>query len=107
MLDLQKLGISAGAALTARDLVNDPHLIERGFLLEFDNPRCPQVGPRVYAGRPFRTPEIPMVIGSAAALGEHNEEVLRDVAGLSRDEIEELTRERVISTRPRPEEPAP
>jgi len=107
MRELQRRGISAGAALTAKDLVDDPHLKERGFLLEFDNPICPKVGPRVYAGRPFRTPAFPMVIGNAAALGEHNEEVLRDVAGLSRDEIEELAREGVISTRPKPEEQAP
>jgi benzylsuccinate CoA-transferase BbsF subunit len=107
MRELQDRGISAGAALTAKDLVADPHLKERGFLLEFENPKCPQMGPRVYAGRPFRTPGISMVIRSAAALGEHNEEILRDVAGLSKDEIEALAREAVISTRPRPDEPAP
>jgi benzylsuccinate CoA-transferase BbsF subunit len=107
MRELQNRGISAGAALTASDLVNDPHLKERGFLLEFDNPNCPQVGPRVFAGRPFRTPGIPMMIRNTAGLGEHNEEVLRDVAGLSKDEIEDLTREGVISTRPKSEESLP
>jgi crotonobetainyl-CoA:carnitine CoA-transferase CaiB-like acyl-CoA transferase len=48
-----------------------------------------------------------MVICSAAALGEHNEQVLRDVAELSKDEIKELAREAVISNRPKPEEQAP
>jgi benzylsuccinate CoA-transferase BbsF subunit len=107
MRRLQDLGICAGSVLTAKDLVADPHLKARGFLQEFDNPACPQVGPRVYAGRPFRTAGIPMMIRNAAAMGEHNEQILRDVAGLSKDEIEELAREAVISTRPKPEERAP
>ena len=105
--ELQGQGICAGAALTARDLASDPHLRQRGYLLEFTNPHCPQVGPRVFAGRPFRAAGISLGIASAAALGEHNAAVLREVAGLSGDEIEELARAGVISTRPRPEEPAP
>lgn len=107
MRELQNLGIRAGAALTAQDLVNDPHLKERSYFLKFDDPRSPEVGPRVFAGRPFRIPGIPMEIHSAAALGEHNEEILRDVSGLSKGEIDELAREGVIFTSPKPEEPAP
>jgi benzylsuccinate CoA-transferase BbsF subunit len=107
MRELQDLGICAGAALTAKDLVGDPHLKARGVLQEYENPGCPEVGPRVYAGRPFRIPGIPMAIRKAAALGEHNEQILRDVAGLSKDEIEELAREAVTSTRPKPEERVP
>jgi benzylsuccinate CoA-transferase BbsF subunit len=107
MRELQGLGVSAGAVLTAQDLVNDPHLKERGYFLEFANPRCPEVGPRVFAGRPFRIPGIPLRIESAAALGEHNEEVLMNVAGLSKSEVEELAREGVIANSPTPEGPAP
>ena len=104
---LQERGICAGAVLTAEDLVKNPHLKERGFLWEFDNPICPQVGPRVYAGRPFRASGLPMAIQQVAALGQHNEEVLRDLAGLSREEIEEVAKDGVISTGPRPEEQSP
>jgi crotonobetainyl-CoA:carnitine CoA-transferase CaiB-like acyl-CoA transferase len=107
MRELQNLGIRAGAALTAQDLVNDPHLKERSYFLKFHDPRRSEVGPRVFAGRPFRIPGIPMEIHSAAALGEHNEEILRDVSGLSKGEIDELAREGVIFTSPKPEEPEP
>lgn len=107
MRELQGQGVCAGAVLTARDLVNNPHLRKRGFLLEVENPRCPQVGRRVFAGRPFRTPAIHLGINSVAALGEHNEEVLRKVAGMSGEEIEELARSGVISASPRAEEPTP
>ena len=98
---LQSSGVCAGAAFTAQDLVEDPHLRARDFMLQFENPVCPQAGARVYAGRPFRIPGAPLTIRNAAALGEHNTEVLRDVAGMSQDEIEELSREGVISTTPR------
>lgn len=104
---LQNRGISAGAVFTAKDLVDDTHLNQRGFFTDFDNPNAPQVGPRKYAGRPFRNSAIPMAVGSVAALGEQNTGILRDIAGLSADEIEDLAAAGVISTAPRPEEPRP
>jgi benzylsuccinate CoA-transferase BbsF subunit len=107
MRKLQAKGVCAGSALTARDLTCDPHLTGRGYFQEYTNPHCPQVGPRIFSGRPFRAPGISLGIHSAAALGQHNVEVLRDVAGMSGEEIEELAQVGVISTRPRPEEPAP
>jgi len=107
MEQLQGQGISAGAVLSAEDLVGDPHLNQRGFFTDFDNPNCPRVGPRKYAGRPFRVPGIPMVICSVASLGEHNSGVLQDVAGLDTEEIDGLAASGVIAREPRPEEPSP
>jgi benzylsuccinate CoA-transferase BbsF subunit len=104
---LQQHGVCAGAVLTAADLIKDPHLRERGFLQDFDNPRVPAVGPRTYAGRPFQVPGMPLKIRHAATLGEHNEAVLKTVAGLSQTEIEALAQAGVISNKPRPEEKAP
>jgi hypothetical protein len=48
-----------------------------------------------------------MAIRHTADLGEHNEAVLRDVAGLSNTDIAVLAAEGVISNRPRAEEKAP
>ena len=56
---LQSHGVPAGPVNTARDLVSDDHLWERGYFEVFDNPTAPRVGPRVFAGRPFRAPGIP------------------------------------------------
>jgi benzylsuccinate CoA-transferase BbsF subunit len=100
---LQARGVCAGAALTAADLVNDPHLKERGFLQELERAG----GLQTFAGRPFRVPHLPMAIRHVAALGEHNEVVLREVAGLSREEIRALAEDGVISNRPRADERAP
>jgi crotonobetainyl-CoA:carnitine CoA-transferase CaiB-like acyl-CoA transferase len=87
--------------------VTNPHLGERDYIEEFENVNAPQAGPRNYAGRPFRMPGIPFAIRHAAALGEHNVETLRDVAGLSDEEIATLANEGVISTQPLPTETPP
>ena len=100
---LQAHGVCAGAALTGADLVEDPHLRQRGFLQEIERAG----GRRTFAGRPFRIPGISMQIRQVPALGEHNEAVLREVAGLTDAEIRALAAEGVVSNRPRPEEKAP
>ena len=103
MDSLQSHGVAAGAVLTAEDLLSDPHLKERGFFQDFTNLNCPHLGVRAYAGRPFRMAEIPMVIKHAASLGEHNEQVLRELAGLSTEEIDHLQQAGVITNRPNPD----
>ena len=100
---LQAQGVCAGAVLTAADLVDDPHLKQREFIQTIERAG----GLRTYAGRPFRIPGVSMAIRHAADLGEHNEAVLREVAGLSPEEIGALAADGVISNRPRPEEKAP
>ena len=107
MNHLQSNGVAAGAVLTAEDLVANPHLGERGYIEEFENVNAPQAGPRKYAGRPFRMEGVSFAIRHVAALGEHNVETLRDVAGLSDDEIATLANEGIISTQPLPTETPP
>lgn len=103
MRSLQAQGVCAGAAMTAADLVEDPHLKQRGFLQQLERAG----GMRTYAGRPFRIPRIPIAIRHVAKLGEHNEAVLREVAGLTSQEIRALESDGVIANRPRADERAP
>jgi benzylsuccinate CoA-transferase BbsF subunit len=98
---LQLHGVPAGSVYTARDLVADPHLHQRGYFEVFTNANAPQVGPRVYAGRPFRIPTMPLSLHLVSALGQHNLQILRDVAGLSEAEIQQLAEAGVIASRPR------
>ena len=100
---LQARGIRAGGVLTAGDMVQDRHLKSREFVQTIERAG----GLRKYAGRPFRIPGISTAIREVADLGEHNEQVLREVAGLSSDEISALAAEGVISDRPKPGEKAP
>jgi hypothetical protein len=106
---LQAHGIPAGAVLTAADLVANPHLQERGYLEVFTNDNAPRVGPRVYAGRPFRTqPGPPIALRLVAALGQHNVQLLREVAGLAEADIQHLVEAGVIADRPQEtNKPAP
>jgi benzylsuccinate CoA-transferase BbsF subunit len=104
---LQSRGVCAGAVLTAADLLSDPHLRARGFMQTYERKASPSVGPRTYAGRPFRVPGVPMAIRHAAGMGEHNDLVLRDMAGLTPDAIADLAQKGVIFGRPRADEKAP
>ena len=103
---LQAQGICAGAVLTAADLVQNPHLRQRGFLQDYDREGTPTVGVRTYAARPFRVPGVPMAIRHTAKMGEHNSAVLQQV-GLSSSEITALAEQNVTFTRPRFGEKAP
>ncbi|MGQ4808467.1 Succinyl-CoA:(R)-benzylsuccinate CoA-transferase subunit BbsF [Candidatus Entotheonellaceae bacterium PAL068K] len=98
---LQQHGIAAGTVLTAPELVADPHLRERYYFEVFTNPNAPRVGPRVYAGRPFRRhPEPPIALQLVSALGQHNLQILRHVAGLSEADMAHLIEAEVIASRP-------
>ena len=76
---LQKAGIPCGVAQTGEDLVNDPQLNERGFIVEVDNPRLGKVV----------LPNFPLHFANAKltrrwefpVLGKDTEAVLRDVVG--------------------------
>ena len=98
---LQAHGVAAGAVFTARDLVANAHLRERGYFEVFTNANAPRVGPRVYAGRPFRIPNIPEALTLVSALGQHNVQILREVAKLSEEEIQALLEAGIIAARPK------
>ena len=105
--ELQRQGVTAGACMTARDLVGNAHLQARRYMWEFPNPQAPEVGPRIFAGRPYRDPGNPMSIGRVAGLGEDNESILTDLADLSADEINGLIQDEVLFNIPRPDESRP
>jgi benzylsuccinate CoA-transferase BbsF subunit len=91
---LQAAGVAAGYVQNAEDHINDPHLRARGGIIEMDHP---VVGPQLYPVNPIRLSETPA--GPSVRpplLGEHTEEICRDLLGMSDDEIRELTSEQVI-----------
>ncbi|MBM4260840.1 MAG: CoA transferase [Deltaproteobacteria bacterium] len=76
---LQKAGVPCGVAQTGEDLVNDPQLKERGFIVEVENARLGKVV----------LPSFPLHFTNAKltrrwefpVLGKDTEAVLRDVVG--------------------------
>jgi formyl-CoA transferase len=69
---------------TMADLIESPQLNARGFLQRIDHPVA---GEGVYAGPPWWMGPSGWTSGRAPLLGEHAEEILRDVTGLSADEF--------------------
>ena len=95
---LQGAGIVACAVSDARDLSQDPHLSARGFWTTLDHE---DVGPRVYPGIAVRLSRTPATSRYAAPLlGEHNHEVLRDLLGMSPEEVADLAEEGTIGWAP-------
>jgi benzylsuccinate CoA-transferase BbsF subunit len=76
---LRGAGVPAQAVLTTEDVANDSALAERGFWTQLDHPETP--GAR-YAGIPWRFSTTPLHVRRAApCVGEHTDEVLREVLG--------------------------
>ena len=95
---LQDAGIAAGAVLTAPELLADPHLNQRGF---FEVVTHPEAGTFPLRGMIFNLSKTPGSIRKPApCLGEHNEYVLGQLLGMSKEEISRLAEEEVITMVP-------
>lgn len=94
MHTLQAAGVAAGAVRDIPGLVADPHLVERGFMVEVDHP---EVGRRAVAGLPAHFGAIPQPRYTAApTLGQHNRDVFCNLLHLSEEEYGRLVEEKVI-----------
>lgn len=95
---LQEAAIAAGAVLHAGEVMDDPHLRERGYFQEVVHPEAgagllPRAG-WMLGGTPspIRRP--------APCFGEHNGQILAELLGLPAEEIRALEEGAVISARP-------
>jgi crotonobetainyl-CoA:carnitine CoA-transferase CaiB-like acyl-CoA transferase len=86
--------VPVGTAYAATDILADPHFAARGDLVEVDDPVA---GPhRQQAPFPRLDGRRPSAPRPAPLLGEHNDEVWRDVVGLSADELEAFRSDGVV-----------
>jgi benzylsuccinate CoA-transferase BbsF subunit len=91
----QACAVPAGMVATGRDLVSDPQLLDRGFVLDLEHPR---LGRQPFPGPPMRLGPEPLPVWRLGPLlGQDNAAVLGDLLGLSDEEIERLAREGVIA----------
>ncbi|MEE8176553.1 MAG: CoA transferase [Acidobacteriota bacterium] len=106
MQALQAAGVPAGAALDSKDLLFNPHLVERGFFEVVHHHPSTEIPPLPYVSRPWRLSETPAVQGKAGPLmGEHNVEILSRLLGRTEPELEQLEAQGIIGyapTNPRP-----
>ena len=95
MHTLQEAGVAAGPVLDAEGLATDPHLNERGCFIPLGEV---EGVPYVHVIHPWRLSDSPTPYYTVApVMGEHTEDVLVDILGMSKDEVAELTRDKVLS----------
>jgi len=97
---LQQAGVPAGPVLNPKEVLLEPHLRDRGFwqLVE----QGPEIGKRP---QPMQMPaKFSQSSGgplrAAPRLGEHTEQILEELLGMSREEITALEEEKVIGHAP-------
>ena len=81
---LNELDVPCGPIMSTEDLANDEHVKLRNMYVELDHP---QRGPWHNVGMPIKLSDSPAVITRSPTLGEHTDEVLREVLGITDGEI--------------------
>lgn len=90
---LQSAGIPAARVLDGLDLIQEPRMLGGTMVSGPDGVLA--------KGMPYRIVGATLnVQRPAPQLGQHTDEVLRDILGLPADEVERLARRGVISARP-------
>jgi len=97
---LRQAGVAATRVAAPSDLLNDPQLLARGFWEQVSHPVAGNI---LTTSLPFRSAGDGTLSSQAPAptLGQHNEEILTDILGLSTEQIEVLAERSVIGTRPK------
>jgi formyl-CoA transferase len=87
-------GVPVGTAYSAADIFADAHMAARGDLVSVEDPVLGPVRQQApfprFVGEPTRVP------AGAPLLGQHNDEVWRDLVGLSDEELATLRRSGVV-----------
>ncbi len=85
---LRQADLLGSRIYTISDAVSDPQMLENKYIVDWDHPVLGKIKmtgmPISFSGIDFSTS------GRAPELGEHTEEVLTEIGGLSWDEIEDL-----------------
>ena len=90
---LSRFSVPCSPVNDVAQAANDPHLSEREILMEVPDPIAGSIH---VAGKMIKFSRTPMVVGSTPMVGEHTEEVLRDVLGYSGERIRALEESGVV-----------
>ncbi len=92
---LAEAGVPASAVLSTKELHENAHLADRGFVHEIEHP---EHGTIKLLGMPARLSESEVPIQAAPKLGEHTEGILREALDLNESSLKELSSAGVIGT---------
>ena len=94
MQTLQQVGVACGPTMNRADLLDDPHLRERGVFVPIQDALGNE---HPIPGLPFRLSGVPQPdYGKAPGLGENNRDVFCGILGLSEAEVERLEQEQIL-----------
>ena len=95
MRETMARGLVIGLVQSPQQVVDSPHLAERGYFAEINHP---EAGSLKYPGPGFLMDGVNPMKGSRAAptLGEHNSEIIGGELGLSAEELGLLRASQVI-----------
>ena len=83
---LQNLSIAAGAAVNNWQMLEDPHMNQRGFMMDIDEP---DLGVKRYPGQAIRLSSTPATKQNPSPqLGEHTRQLLHNLLSMSNAEID-------------------
>ncbi len=93
-------GIPAAAVISPSLVTENPQLVQRGFFEHLEHPRT---GAGLYPCPPFARLDDgrKWLLRTPPTLGQHNEEVLTELCGLTGDDLRRLADEGVIGIRPK------
>ncbi len=81
---LNEYDIPCGPILSMKELAEDKSLLATGTMVEVDHPTR---GKYLSVGNPIKLSDSASEVKRSPLLGEHTEEILRDVLGYTADEI--------------------
>jgi formyl-CoA transferase len=85
MAMLNPLNVPCGPILSMKEIAEEPSLRATGTVVEVDHPTR---GKYLTVGNPIKLSDSPADVQRSPLLGEHTEEVLREVVGLNDEEIQ-------------------
>jgi len=95
---LNALDVPCGPIMSTEDLANDEHVRGRDMWVELDHP---ERGTWYNVGMPIKLSESPAVIKRSPLLGEHTDEILKEVLGYDEGKISALRQAGAFSVPPK------